>query len=253
MTDVTCYNYMYLDPSTEAKIEVEGLCLLFKPLYVGKGKNDRKLHGKIALEEGKQLLTNRLLYVELKRLQRRGFDPVILSFNEGVSSDAALDLEKSIISKLGRKGIEPNGILCNRALGGEIPDTTGLAPPVKGRKMKDVLSPERYEAFMAACSKPKTEKAIKQMVATRKERGTYTTGKAHPRAKKFVLISPTGQAFEVVGGLKKFCAEHNLSWQTLFGNQNMGPLQLDRSRYKNTKRLSERFWNTLGWECRVTA
>ena len=252
MTSVTCYNYAYLDPTCSAKIETGSVCLLFKPLYVGKGKNDRCMHGKIALEEGKQMLTNRLLYAELKRLQRRGYDPEILKFNEGVTSTEALLIEGEIISLLGRKGLDEGGILCNRALGGEIPDTTGLAPPFKGRKMKDVLSPERYEAYIKACSKPKSKRAMERMVETRKQRGSYTTGEAHPRAKRFVLVSPKGETFEVVGGLKSFCAAHNLSWQTLFGNQDAGPIKLDRSRHKNVKRLSERFWNTIGWECRTT-
>lgn len=251
MTPVTCYNYAYLDLSVPTKIETERLCLLFSPLYIGKGKDDRMLHGKIALEEGKQVLTNRLLYVELKRLQRKGYDPEILKFNDGVSSTEALEVEKRLIAKLGRRGIEPAGMLCNRALGGEIPDTTGLAPPIKGRKMEDILSPERYTKFMEACSKPKSVEAMKTMVQTRKRTGSYTTGKDHPRARKFILISPEKEVFEVVGALKKFCQEHNLSWQTLFANQNQGVIQLDRSRYKNVKRLSERFWNTLGWECRT--
>lgn len=249
MKSSNCYNYVYLDPSAPSKIEAPSICFLFKPLYIGKGKNNRCLHGKIALEEGKQILTNRLLYTELKRLQRKGFDPEILKFNDGVSSSVALNLEKDLIDALGRKGIEDGGILCNRALGGEIPDTTGLSPSTKGRKMYDILSPERYEAFIAACSKPKTAETKEKMVQTRKKNGTYTTGSAHPRARTFFLISPTKERFEITGGLKKFCEAKNLSWQMLFSNQNAGVIQLDRSKHKNLKRLSERFWNTLGWEC----
>lgn len=251
MKNVTCYNYAYLDPSKPARVETEHVCFLFVPLYVGKGKNDRCNHGKIALEEGKQLLTNRLLYVELKRLQRRGYDPEILKFNEGASSDFALEVEKKMISALGRKDIDEEGTLCNRALGGEIPDTTGLAPPIKGRKMKDVLSPDRYAAFISSCSKPKDPSAMRKMAETRRARGTYVCGAQHPRAKKFVLVSPSKQIFEVTGGLKKFCAANNLSWQTLFANQNKGAIVLNRTKHKNLRRLSERFWNTLGWECRT--
>lgn len=235
MKSATCYNYAYLDLSAPAKIETERLCLLFSPLYIGKGKGDRMLHGKLALEKGKQGLTNRLLYVELKRLQRKGYCPEILKFNEGVSSAEALEVEKLMIAKLGRRGIEAAGVLCNRALGGEIPDTTGLAPPIKGRKMKDILSPERYTKYMEAISKPKSVDAMKTMVQTRKRNGSYTTEKDHPRARKFLLISPEKEVFEVVGALKKFCEEHNLSWQTLFGNQNLGVIQLDRSKHKNVK------------------
>lgn len=251
MENVTCYNYAYLDLSVPGRFETDHVCFLFAPLYVGKGKNDRCNHGKIALQEGKQLLTNRLLYVELKKLQRMGYDPEILKFNEDVSSDFALKIESQIIATLGRKGMEAEGILCNRALGGEIPDTTGLAPPIKGRKMKDILSPKRYDAFIASCSRPKDPLAIKKMTETRRARGSYVGGEQHPRAKKFVLVSPNKQVFEITGGLKKFCAANNLSWQMLFANQNKGVISLDRTKHKNLKRLSERFWNTLGWECRT--
>lgn len=251
MENVICYNYVYLDLSKAAKVETTNVCFLFKPLYIGKGKNQRCEHGKIALEEGKQMLTNRLLYVELKRLQRRGFEPEILKFNEEATSEHTLEVEKNIIALLGRSGIESDGILCNRALGGEIPDTTGLAPPIKGCKMKDILSLEKYEAFIASCSKPKDKAAMKKMAQTRRARGSYTIGEKHPRAKKFVLISPDQQVFSVTGALKKFCADKNLSWQMLFANQNKGTITLDRSKHKNLKRLSERFWNTLGWECRT--
>jgi hypothetical protein len=251
MKIVTRYNYVYLDPTSPAKIETERICFLFAPLYVGKGKEDRCLHGKIALEEGKQLLTNRLLYVDLKRLQRRGFDPEILKFNDEVTNEEALDVEGKIISVLGRRGIDADGILCNRALGGETPDTTGLPPPTKGKKIKDFMTQDRYERYRVVMSRPKTDVAMKKMVSTRKSNGTYTTGSAHPRAKKFVLISPSAERFEVVGALKKFCEEQDLSWQTLFNNQNLGKIEVDRSKYKNTKRLSNRFWNTVGWECQT--
>lgn len=251
MKIVSRYNYAYLDPTSPARIETDLVCFLYTPLYVGKGKEDRCLHGKIAIEEGKQVLTNRLLYVDLKRLQRRGFDPEILKFNDGSTNEKALEVEGEIISVLGRRGIDPNGILCNRALGGEIPDTTGLPSPIRGKKMKDHLSSERYAKFLETVSRPKTAVIIEKMVSTRKTNGTYTTGSAHPRAKKFVLISPSAERFEVIGALKKFCEERDLSWQTLFNNQNIGKIEVDRSKYKNTKRLSERFWNTVGWECQT--
>lgn len=252
MKSVTRYNYLYLDPTKPARIETDHLCLLYMPLYVGKGKEDRCLHGKIALEEGKQLLTNKLLYVELKRLKRRGFDPEILKFNEGVTNEEALEVEANIILTLGRRGIEDNGILCNRALGGEIPDTTGLAPPHKGKKMKDLLPPEQYEKLIEVLSKPKSKEAMMKMAETRKKNGSYTTGAAHPRARKFIMISPAGEEFEVVGALKSFSADHNLSWQTLWNNIDKGKIAIDRSKYRNVQRLGERFWNTVGWECKST-
>jgi hypothetical protein len=252
MKHVTHYNYAYVDPTSPAKIETQDICFLFMPLYVGKGKLDRCLHGKIAIEEGKQLLTNRLLYVDLKRLQKRGFEPEILKFNDDSTNDDVLQVEGRVILKLGRKGIEADGILCNRALGGEIPDTTGLPSAIRGKKMIEHLHPDHYAKYIAAMSKPKSDDAIKKMVNTRKTNGTYKSGSSHQRARMFILVSPSETVFEVNGNLKKFCEEHNLSWQSLFNNQNAGKIKVDRSRYKNVSRLSTRFWNTVGWECRTS-
>ena len=244
------YNYAYLDPSSPAKTETEKICFLFNPLYIGKGKHKRCFHAAIALEEGKQILTNKLLYVDLKRLLRKGFEPVILKFNEDTSNEDALSVESAIIELLGRRGIENNGILCNRALGGEIPDTSGLPSALRGKKMKDHLSSEDYKIYLEKMSRPKKTGAIKKMVQKRTENGSYKSGAEHQRARTFIIISPAGVSTKVVGGLKAFCETNNLSWQTLFNNRGNGIIKVDRSKYKNTARLSERFWNTVGWECR---
>lgn len=252
MQSVTCYNYAYLDPTKPGRFRTEKVTFLFQPLYIGKGKNDRCLHGARALQEGRPLLTNKLLYKELVRLLKKGYEPVVVLFNDCTSSEDALSVEGDVIATLGRKGIEPSGILCNRALGGEIPDTTGLEPPIKGKKMKDVLSPEKYSLLIEKLRQPKTVAQKSKMVKTRRERGSYDGGATHPRAKTFTLISPSGEIFTVKGGLKKFCADNSLSWQTLYNNQNRGAIKVDRSKYKNTARLGEPFWNTIGWECRST-
>lgn len=216
------YNYAYLDPMKPVKLETDQMCFLFQPLYVGKGGGNRYLHGVAALTEEREMLTNRLLYVELKRLFLNGKIPVVVVFNTDVSNTEALIVEDRLISLLGRKDLDPNGILCNRARGGAMPDVSGV---------------------------PKLESTKRKMVSTRRANGTYATGAKHPRAKRFVLVSPTGERHELDGNLKTFCATHNLSWQMLFAGANKGILKLDRAKHKNLGRLTDRFWNTLGWEC----
>lgn len=250
MKNTEFYNYAYLDLTKKRRIVTPTICFLFEPLYVGKGKGSRYQHGRIAIEEGKQLLTNKLLYADLKRLLRAGHDPEILKFNEESSNENSLLAEASIIEALGRRGIEQGGILCNRALGGEVPDTTGLPAPMRGKKVKDHLSPERYELYRHKITQPKTAEAIQKMVKARKENGTYQTGSQHPRAKTFVMISPAGQEFIVTGALKSFCSEKNLSWQLVYKNLDKGRIENCSSKYQNVNRQSEKFLNTLGWECR---
>lgn len=215
------YNYFYLDPSLSTRIELPTVCLLNFPLYVGKGKNDRFQHGIIALREEKELLTNKLLYKELLSLVKQGHEPLVMLFNTENTVDDCLEIEGQIILALGRKGLDEGGILCNRAKGGAMPDQTGI---------------------------PKSKEANEQMVRTRKKNGSYKTGKDHKMAKTFVLIDPTGITHEITGGLKTFCAAAGLSWQMLYNNANKGQLALDRNKHRNLKRLTPKFWNTLGWQ-----
>lgn len=52
------------------------------------------------------------------------------------------------------------------------------------------------------------------------------SGENHPNAKTFIITSPTGEIFEISGGLRNFCKKHNLSFNKLY--------------YKN---------NIIGWNC----
>lgn len=214
------YVYAYLDPTKPGKYETENMTLLYEPLYVGKGRLERFGHGRAALLAGKYFLTNKMLYGKLCSLQRRGFDPVIVFLKYDLTADQALDLEGALIERFGRINKDPNGILCNRRKQGEIPDPSG---------------------------KPKSKLASEKMKATRYANGSYYTGEKHAMARTYTLVSITGETFVITGGLKKFCESKNLSWQTLYSHIGKGQIKLDRSRYKNIKRLTDKFWNSIGW------
>lgn len=214
------YVYAYLDPQVSGKFVTPYFSFTFQPLYIGKGREERMYHGKIALIAGKYLLTNKMLYGRLCSLSRSGFDPVVVLIKDNLSAQEALDMEGQLIEQFGRLNKDPGGILFNRRKQGEIPDPSGLS---------------------------KDKAAMLKMKETRMKNGSYYTGADHAMAKTFQLQSPTGEVFSVCGGLKKFCASHNLSWQTLYSHIDQGPIVLDRSKHKNIARLTERFWNTLGW------
>ena len=242
------YTYAYLDLSSPGKYTTSTLTFLYKPLYIGKGKNKRLYHGQIALQEGKSILTNRRLYCKLKNLLMKGFEPCVIKLQDNLTSNEALDLENVLINDLGRLKYDTDGILLNICKGGEIWDTTGVPSPSKGKKMKDFLSDQKYESYITACRKPKSKNQIQKMVETRKKNNTYHTKEKHAMAKNWKIINPNGIEFNLTGTLKDFCEQHNLSWQTLYNNKNLGPIILDRTRYKNVKRLSQKFFNTLGWQ-----
>jgi hypothetical protein len=202
LPDEIFYNYVYLNPTKPGRYQTETVSFLFEPLYIGKGKGNRFQHGIRAINESKSILTNKLLYVALVRLLRNGFEPAVTVFNDCCSNDKVLEIEDGLIKHFGRRGIEDFGVLCNRALGGEIPDTTGLPSAIKGKKMKDFFSEEAYKKYIEKIS-IKSEAQILKMVQTRRLRGSYNGGPAHGRAKIYTITSPAGEEFIVNGSLKK--------------------------------------------------
>lgn len=139
-----------------------------------------------------------------------------------------------------------NGNIPNKG----IPITAGVEPTNKGKRYEDYLLPERCEIIKAKLRLPKTEESKQKMVAKRRAGGSYDGGAKHPMARSFLLISPTGKQFSIVGELKKKCEELSLSWQALYHMIDKGPIPtiLDRSKYKNLTRLGPKFYNTMGWE-----
>jgi len=214
------YVYAYLDPTQYVKIETQNFCFLFQPIYIGKGRENRLRHGVDALLSENYLLTNKMLYGKLCSLEKREHSPCVIKVIDGITSAESLSIEGSLIDQLGRIGKEPFGILCNRRKQHEMPDPTG---------------------------KPKQKVSSEKMKATRIKNGSYYTGSKHAMAKRYILTSPSSERFEIHGALKKFCEDNNLSWQTLYSHIGKGKIKLDPARYKNTARLTERFWNSLDW------
>lgn len=242
------YVYVYLDTSCPGRYDLHTTTLLFKPLYIGKGKNDRYLHGVAAITKSDPSKTNRRLYSKLKNRISRGHAISVIKICENLTNEKALFLEEQLINDMGRADIDFNGILTNRARGGEIPDTTGLPPPNKGKHYSDYMSGDKLHNAIQACKMPMPSEAKNKMVSKRRKNGTYYTGNNHALAKRWIAINPHGLCYELHGNLKVFCSEQNLSWQTLYNNIDSGPILLDRKKYKNTARLSIRFWNTIGWQ-----
>lgn len=166
---------------------------------------------------------------------------IVKTFQDEKSARA---YEEKLIRRAIKFGLRLNCELINKG----IPNTN-FANSMKGRKFEEIFSPEVCEKLKKILSQPKSKESILKMKETRIKNGTYFTGSAHKMARKFKLISPSSEEFIVEGALKKFCAEHDLSWQTLYSHIGKGiiPKEPDRTKYKNLKRLSSKFWNTLGW------
>lgn len=70
-------------------------------------------------------------------------------------------------------------------------------------------------------------------------------GKNNPKAKTWKIISPTNEVFIITGELKKFCKEHNLSYNKMLTFRNIGKIQIAT---KNSWNITELSNNCNNWE-----
>lgn len=95
------YVYKLIDPRTDS------------PFYIGKGKGDRAYshHREKGYNNFKDNVINKIL--------SEGKNYIVEMVYTGLSESDALTLETQVIKEYGRRGIDPEGILTNRTLGGE--------------------------------------------------------------------------------------------------------------------------------------
>lgn len=165
---------------------------------------------------------------------------IIKIFNNEIDARA---YEERFIKKAIKMGLRLNVQLINRG----IPNKN-FANSMKGRKFEEIFDPIMCAKLKENLRKPKSEATTAKMKNTRFKNGSYYTGEKHAMARSFRITSPNNEIFQICGKLKSFCEDNNLSWQTLYSNINKGKIILDRTKHKNIKRLTDRFWNSLGWE-----
>lgn len=155
----------------------------------------------------------------------------------------AREYEERFIRRAISLGLRLNVQLLNKG----IPNKN-FANSMKGRKFEEIFDSETCARLKHILRQPKTNITKTKMVETRRKNQSYYTGEKHAMAKQYTVTSPTNEIYQLNGNLKRFCTEYNLSWQTLYSHINKGPIELDRTRHRNITRLSDRFWNTIGWE-----
>jgi len=106
MTD-SYYVYLYVDPKTK------------KPMYVGKGKNQRYLHHIKSVVKQPIPESGKMFFNTLRNRLKQGFGhPSILIIHNDVTEDVAFNEEKRLIKKIGRKDLN-TGPLLNLTNGGD--------------------------------------------------------------------------------------------------------------------------------------
>lgn len=97
------YVYVYFHPQTK------------KPFYVGKGKGSRlNNHWNRRFNHSNKFLKNTLL-----KIDKIGLVPIIEKVKENLNNFDSFFEEYKLIKKYGRRGVDKNGILCNRSIGFE--------------------------------------------------------------------------------------------------------------------------------------
>lgn len=181
------YVYQYIDSTT-------GL-----PFYIGKGTGSRKdfhlseaQRGMLGAGRGRRSYC----VSKIITLLNNGLPPTIEIVQDGLSDDEAFRLEKILIGKYGRKGLDIDGILTNRAIGG------------RGGCGYD-MSEERLQALIARnkASKGKPKPGLSAYIAANPDKHISFKQKGIPKSPEAKANMSAGQHKAQVGSkILTFCS-----------------------------------------------
>ena len=137
------YVYVYQDPSKSCKVEVTelGICFLYEPFYIGKGKDNRCF----SHIKNYRLNVKSHLSRKINKLKSDGIIPHIEKLYEGLSEIDSFKLEKILICVVGKRK-DKTGTLVNITDGGE--GVSGLKHTEESlRIMSYKTSGERHPQF----------------------------------------------------------------------------------------------------------
>ena len=113
-SEITFYNYFYLDPRKPGRFVYEEMpcSFLYEPILVGKGCNDRY----IQTEKSR----NRFFSNVAKKIEQQGHNlkKYVIKINEDITDELAFSFEKNYIKIIGRRDLR-SGPLLNLTDGGE--------------------------------------------------------------------------------------------------------------------------------------
>ena len=78
------------------------------------------------------------------------------------------------------------------------------------------------------------------------------SGNGNPQAATWIVTSPAGEVFEIIGTFQSFCDEHNLLASCLryYKGKEVPPLEKSFGGYRAKNEISkEKRINTIGWKC----
>lgn len=209
------------------------------PFYVGKGK-DKRVYFHLS-ERTRAKSDNFKKFDKIKKIRKEGYEPEVKIVQYFEDENDAYEYEEKLIRTYGRRDIDEGGILTNIC-------ESSRPPKLKGRTYQEIYGDEWEEQIQKRLKTKEergnyggvrkhteeTKRKISQKVAGKNNpnygnhhseetlskiskslKETYENGRKNNTAKKFILISPEGEKFEVYGELKKFCKLQNISYATM--------------------------------------
>lgn len=254
------YIYVYLDPRKRGEFNYEEYSFNNEPFYIGKGKDNRAFDHLKEVE--KKHHRNAAKCNKIIAIYKENKIPIVLKIEENLTNDDANVLEKRLISLIGKIN-DKTGPLTNLTDGGDGGDTFTTNPnrELIRLKMSVRSSGERNPMYGQNHTDESRRKISDNRRGIRKGVHPWNYKKklsdehiANLRnskipinncfAKKFIVIAPNGDKFEVNGNLKRFCGEHILAHSFMRYYINKGKIPPAQ------RRGSVERSNLQGWEIR---
>lgn len=209
------------------------------PFYVGKGKGNRVYFH--LSEKSRAKSDNRRKFNKIQKIRKEGYEPEIKIVQYFENENDAYNYEEHLMKKYGRIRYDEGGILTNIC-------ESSRPPKLKGKTYQEIYG-DNWEEQIQKRMKTKEERknyggVKKHTEETKKKISQKVSGKNNPsygvpcseerkrkiseRAKQrfadgfkspssvtYLLTSPSGEKFEVFGGLKEFCKSQNISYATM--------------------------------------
>lgn len=209
------------------------------PFYVGKGK-DKRAYFHLS-EQSRAKSENIKKFDKIQKIRKEGYEPKIKIVKYFDDENNAYEYEEKLIKEYGRKDIDEGGILTN------ICDSS-RPPKLKGRTYQEIYG-DKWEEQIQKRMKTKeerknyggvkthteeTKRKISEKVSGKnnpsygvpcseerkrkigeKAKERFANGFISPASKTWKLVCPEGNEYIILGGLKDFCANHNISYATM--------------------------------------
>lgn len=217
------YVYKLLDPRTNL------------PFYVGKGKDDRAF---THLKNNSKTCNPRKDKI-INEIYSANLEPVVDIFLKNLDEHTAYRLEEEIILKLGRRGIDNNGILTNISLHSQPPSQKGkkrifteehkskLSSALKGKS-------KNYQTWQTGLTK-ETDARISRMAAKRSQIGNrHQIGMKYSQERiDKVRNKLKGRIIPIEQREKMSLAKKGKTWEDIFGKEGANQRRQNSLKGKN--------------------